>query len=161
MAGEQNPGGSLALFSRSPFGEGRAIMLRLATGIYGAIALSLTLGAVQFALGRDLSGAAQTSALDVLDTSAPAINRAAKADRSVGAATAPGGQTRTISVRLDGLSDTSVVIRIPVAREVRDSSSISPSLINPSTRKIAVACEPVVSVLTEVARQLQPGRCVT
>jgi hypothetical protein len=26
---------------------------------------------------------------------------------------------------------------------------------------MAVACEPVVSVLTEIARQLQPGRCVT
>jgi len=24
-----------------------------------------------------------------------------------------------------------------------------------------VACEPVVSLLTEIARQLQPGRCVT
>jgi hypothetical protein len=28
-------------------------------------------------------------------------------------------------------------------------------------RKLTVACEPVVSVLTEVAKQLQPGRCVT
>jgi hypothetical protein len=28
-------------------------------------------------------------------------------------------------------------------------------------RKLTVACEPVVSVLTEVAKQLEPGRCVT
>jgi hypothetical protein len=28
-------------------------------------------------------------------------------------------------------------------------------------QKTAVACEPVVSVLTEVAKLLQPGRCVT
>ena len=27
--------------------------------------------------------------------------------------------------------------------------------------KTAVACEPPVSVLTEVAKLLQPGRCVT
>jgi hypothetical protein len=27
--------------------------------------------------------------------------------------------------------------------------------------RTAVACEPVVSVLTEVAKLLQPGRCVT
>jgi hypothetical protein len=33
------------------------------------------------------------------------------------------------------------------------------SFAKPGDRK--VACEPVVSVLTEVAKQLQPGRCVT
>jgi len=31
----------------------------------------------------------------------------------------------------------------------------------PGDRKMTVACEPVVSVLTEVAKLLQPGRCVT
>jgi hypothetical protein len=31
----------------------------------------------------------------------------------------------------------------------------------PGDRKLAVACEPPVSVLTEIAKQLQPGRCVT
>ena len=33
--------------------------------------------------------------------------------------------------------------------------------MNSGSRKTAVACEPVVSVLTEVAKLLQPGRCVT
>jgi hypothetical protein len=28
-------------------------------------------------------------------------------------------------------------------------------------RKLAMACEPVVSVLTEVAKLLEPGRCIT
>jgi hypothetical protein len=27
--------------------------------------------------------------------------------------------------------------------------------------KMTVACEPAVSVLTEIAKQLAPGRCVT
>jgi hypothetical protein len=27
--------------------------------------------------------------------------------------------------------------------------------------KATVACEPVVSVLTDIAKRLQPGRCVT
>jgi hypothetical protein len=27
--------------------------------------------------------------------------------------------------------------------------------------KATAACEPVVSVLTEVAKRLQPGRCIT
>jgi hypothetical protein len=36
-----------------------------------------------------------------------------------------------------------------------------PSMTKSSDRKMTVACEPVVSVLTEVAKLLQPGRCVT
>jgi hypothetical protein len=72
---------------------------------------------------------------------------------------ASAAQTQTISLRLDSLSDTSVLVRVPVAGEARNSSS-APSLIK-SGGKVAVACEPVVSVLTEVAKQLQPGRCVT
>jgi len=74
-------------------------------------------------------------------------------------------QTRTVSVRLYGLSDTSVVVRIPVAREARNAPS-APLVTRsgdrkPGDRKLTVACEPVVSVLTEIAKQLQPGRCVT
>jgi hypothetical protein len=34
-------------------------------------------------------------------------------------------------------------------------------MLKSGDRKNAVACEPVVSVLTEVAKLLQPGRCVT
>ncbi len=72
------------------------------------------------------------------------------------------GQWRgAISLRLDSLSDTSVLIRMPAASEVRSGPS-APSTIKPSSdRKVAVACEPPVSVLTEVAKELQPGRCVT
>ena len=67
-------------------------------------------------------------------------------------------QTQTISIRLEGLSDTSILVRVPVVREAR-SNAFVPSAVKSEDRK--VACEPVVSVLTEVAKQLQPGRCVT
>jgi hypothetical protein len=47
---------------------------------------------------------------------------------------------------------------VPVASETR-ARPAAPSFAKPG--KTAVACEPVVSVLTEVAKLLQPGRCVT
>ena len=138
-------------------------MSQLSRGILAAIAVSLMCGvggAVQFAAGRDLSGATPSSA----GISEALINRAAKADR---ATRLPEGavQTRTVSVRLYGLSDTSVVVRIPVAREARNAPSVP--LVTRSgdrksgARKLTVACEPVVSVLTEIAKRLEPGRCVT
>jgi hypothetical protein len=134
-------------------------MSKLATGILGVVAVSLACGAVQFALGRDLSGAIQEPSRD----SATAVNRAAKADR--GAVIAAAAQSsHTISLRVTGLSDTSVLVRIPLAREGRNNPPINPPsrfLTKSSDRKLTVACEPVVSVLTEVAKQLQPGRCVT
>jgi hypothetical protein len=129
-------------------------MSQLSSGIFGAIAVSLALGAVQLAAGRDL-----TETLDPAATS-EVINRAAKADRAgaaVGSAAAP---TRTISLRLEALTDTSVLIRLPVAQEARNNPP-APSVGKPQTRKATVACEPPVSVLTEVAKQLEPGRCIT
>jgi hypothetical protein len=148
--------------------------------VFGAIAVSLTCGAVQFALGRDLSGLMQNSPNQNFPSQnsrsqnsssqnsssqnfsvAPeaSINRAAKADRARIAESA--AQTRTISLRLDGLSDTTVLVRIPAAQEARNTSRPPLLVTKPGKRKPTVACEPVVSVLTEVAKQLEPGRCVT
>jgi hypothetical protein len=123
-------------------------------GILGASAVLLTFGAVQFASGRDLGPEPQAPVLQVsLLSSASGINRAAKADR---AASTPASteRTRTIALRPEGLSDTSVLVRVPLAHAARNTS-----FANPGERK--VACEPVVSLLTEVAKQLEPGRCVT
>jgi hypothetical protein len=132
-------------------------MSQLSRGIFGAIAVSLSFGAIQFAPARDLNGIPQESA----GTPNSAINRAAKADRAAAAA-ASELQTRTISLRPSGLSDTSVLVRVPVAKAVRNAPpSPAPSARKPGDRRMAVACEPVVSVLTEVAKLLQPGRCVT
>jgi hypothetical protein len=123
-------------------------------GILGASAVSLTFGAVQFASGRDLGSLSQVAASQVdLASAGVGIDRAGKADRAAGVP-ASAGRTQTILLRLEGLSDTSVLVSVPVAQAARDIS-----FGKPSDRK--VACEPVVSVLTEVAKRLEPGRCVT
>jgi hypothetical protein len=139
-------------------------MSRLAIGIYGAIALSLTSGVAQLALGHDLSettlAGLQNSLTDSLTAGGHVVNRGSKADRAVSVGASP-AQTRTISLRLDGFSDTSFLVRVPVAIGTGNSSS-TPARTKSGERKLVlVACEPVVSVLTEVAKRLQPGRCVT
>ena len=131
----------------------------LSQGILGSIAIALSLGAVQLASGRDLANPENFDQSGSAGTSAAAVNRAAKADRAA-VTTGPGGLTQTISLRLEGLADTSVLVRVPVVREARGNSS-APSAAKPAERKALVACEPAVSVLTEVFKRLQPGRCVT
>ena len=121
--------------------------------VFGVIAVALSLGAVQLAFGRDLSGGQVDEGI-----SPSAINRAAKTDRAAALA-GPAIPMQTIQLRLQGLSDTSVLIRIPVA-QARNRSSVLP-VLKSLDRKMAVACEPVASVLTEAAGQLEPGRCVT
>ena len=133
----------------------------MSKGIFGAALLSVTFGAV--ASGRDLMQRdgirpLNSSQLETAGTSAT-INRAAKADR---AARASGSmvQTRTVAVRLNDLANTSVLIRMPAARATGNGAPAS-QWIKPGQGKLTVACEPVVSVLTEIAKRLQPGRCVT
>jgi hypothetical protein len=134
----------------------------ISKGVFGAIALSLTFGAV--ASGRDLGQQDASGRIDSADASAAVVNRAAKADRAkadrVARVAGPVIQTQTIALRLNDLADTSVLIRVPVAREAR--SDAPASLLNKSgSGGTTLACEPVVSVLTEVAKRLQPGSCVT
>ena len=127
--------------------------------IFGMSAIALTLGVIPLAAGRDLSGGVFNRSEVPAATQAAGINRAAKADRA-GSAVPSDVPMQTISLKLNGLSDTSVLVRVPVAQAIRPSS-FAPSWTKPGNDKRTVACEPVVSVLTEVARQLQPGRCVT
>ncbi len=129
-------------------------MSQLHKGIFGGLAIALTLGAVQLAFAHDLIGGRQVSAAAAPEAG---INRAAKTDRA--SAPASSGQTRTIVLRHDGVADTSVLVRVPVAKPTRNGQT--PSVTKPSSRRMAVACEPPVSMLTEVAKLLQPGRCVT
>jgi hypothetical protein len=126
-------------------------MSKLTTCILSAIALSFSSGVVELALGRDLPEATD-------EQPAAGINRAAKADRIAAA----GGvsQSQTISLQLDGFSATSFLVRVPVANG-RDNPSSAPPATKPRGGRPMVACEPVVSLLTEVAKLLQPGRCVT
>jgi hypothetical protein len=131
-------------------------MSQLSRGILGAIAVSVTFGAA-LAANRDLGGT-QASAV-----TSETINRGAKADRADGAA-GSAAPTRTISLRLDALTATSVLIRLPVTqgngKEARNNVP-APPVAKPQARKTTVACEPPVSALTEVAKRLEPGRCVT
>src|SRR5947209_3058866 len=124
-------------------GAGRAAMSQISRAILGAMAVSLTVGAVQFASGHDLTGGLGTTIGTTIGTTLGAnlgtslgtglkagfgttiaaatpsgINRAAKADRAAAAVARSGGPTRTVSIRLESLADTSGVIRIPVTEEL-------------------------------------------
>ena len=127
--------------------------------LFGAAAISLTLGAIPLAAGRDLSGGVLNRSEEPAGTQAAGINRAAKTDRA-GTAVQSNVPMQTISLKLNGLSDTSVLVRVPVAQAARPGP-FAPSWMKSGNDKRAVACEPVVSVLTDVAKQLEPGRCVT
>jgi hypothetical protein len=141
-------------------------MSQIRKGIFASLAIALTLGAAQFASGHDLMGG------KIRTAAAPetGVNRAAKADR----ATVPvlPGQSDTIALRFDSLADTSVLVRVPVAKDASKEASNEarnemrnspppPVVTKPAAKKTPVACEPPVSVLTDVAKLLQPGRCVT
>ena len=132
-------------------------MSHIRKGIFGALAICLVSGAMQFAFGHDLTGGEKIS----IAAPETGVNRTTKADR---AALVPASvKTETIALKLDSLAETSVVIRVPVTREEARSRPVAPSAIKPGPHKskTTLACEPVVSVLTEVAKLLQPGRCVT
>jgi hypothetical protein len=132
-------------------------MSQISKAIFGALAISVACGAVQLAFGHDLTGTQATA------SAAPetGINRAAKADRD--AVRPAAAQTQTFALRVSGMPDTSVLVRIPAKAGVKEEAHDRPvpSIVKSGDRKTAVACEPVVSVLTEVAKLLQPGRCVT
>ena len=134
-------------------------MSQIAKGIFAAAATTLMVGAVPLAFGHDLAERWQAVASTPESAAGGAVNRSTKTDRAVGASS-PAAPTRTILLRVDSLADTSVLVRIPVAREARNAPA-APVVTKSGTGKPAVACEPVVSVLTEVAKLLQPGRCVT
>jgi hypothetical protein len=131
-------------------------MSKIFSGILGTIAVTLSLGAAQYASGSDLVGLARPSGAVAPQTAA--VNRETKADR----AGLPGNplKTRTFSISVDGLSDTSVLVRVPAAARHEARNTPAPVQAKQPVGR-TVACEPVVSVLTEVAKQLQAGRCVT
>lgn len=128
----------------------------------GAVAVAATLGAVQvgavqLAPGHDLAERWQA----VTDKPGHNVNRAGKSDRLAEIKPAP-VPTRTVSMRLNDLADTSVLLRVPA---VIETGNAKPSVLRKDQKqgrnKPAIACEPMVSSLTEVAKLLQPGRCVT
>ena len=126
----------------------------------------LALGAVhlEVSAGNDLLGPVQRGDASVtVPARAEAIvinvDRSAKGDREA-VATPVGGVT--ISFRVPGSEDSSVMVRMP-SGDAADARKAPASTVGKgsSAGSRPVACEPVVSVLTAVAKQLAPGRCVT
>jgi len=152
----QNPADVTNVVSPIAIGGEGPTMSYLRTGILGAVAMAVTFGAAQFAAGEDLTIGTRTAGTP----EEQGVNRTAKADRGAmpGEAVAP---TQTISIQVDRVPETSVLVRIPRNHEAQ-TNAVPPSLqLKPGERKMTVACEPVVSVLTEIAKRLEPGRCVT
>lgn len=141
-------------------------MARIFPMILGVAAATLALSGahLEMASGNDLGsfGARHGEAVLIAPGSAPEINREAKADRDV--VTAPSRQSlRTVSIQVDQLAHTSVLIRVPadqVRGETAPAPAAKPAKRNAPARKM-LACEPVVSGLTEIAKVLDSGRCVT
>lgn len=146
----------------------RIMSKTLASGMMGAAAVTLALGAVHLerAAGNDLGGAVQRGDASVGlaratgETSESNVNRSAKADRDTMVARTGGV---TLSFKVPGVPDASVAVRVPAgeADALRKSPANMGSEKNSAAEPRAIACEPVVSVLTAVAKQLAPGRCVT
>ncbi|NOJ46808.1 hypothetical protein [Bradyrhizobium archetypum] len=133
-------------------------MSQIFKAILAVLAVFATFGAVQLASGHDLTSRLQLAAAPL----ATDVNRGSKADRA--ALRAAPGETETITIRAVGLEDTSVVVRVPVVKEEARNRPAPPPAApaaKPDKSKTAIACEPPVSMLTEVAKLLQPGRCVT
>jgi hypothetical protein len=139
-------------------------MSYMRTGILGAIAVLASFGAVQLASGHDLDFTIGLKAFAAIPaggaTPAEVVNRTTKADRIAGAV-APAQTTQTISIHVDRIADSSVLVRISRPQQAPKAAPAAPRLIQSEERKATVACEPMVSILTEIARRLQPGRCVT
>ncbi|WP_031336007.1 hypothetical protein [Rhodopseudomonas sp. B29] len=142
-------------------------MSKIVQGFVGAVAVTGVLSAAQFAFGGDLGQLSSAQSATRQTAVRQDVNRAAKADRPEIVRPLSGGHT--IAVNLIGQS---VLVRVSDGQPAQSSAPQSASqeraqdgapLLKPATlqRKPTVACEPVVSVLTDVAKQLQPGRCVT
>jgi len=135
-------------------------MSQIFKAVLATLAVAGTFGVVQLASGHDLTGSRQLASTEP----AGEINRGAKADRA--ALKVAQNPTETVTIRSVNLADTSVVVRIPVAPTPAAQAPFMREEIRnrpepPAKQKRTIACEPPVSVLTEVAKLLQPGRCVT
>ena len=140
-------------------------MSHITSGVLGGTAVALLMGAIQFASGSDLRATViPVNAVEASQVNAEAVNRSAKADRAHVATVRDG--SRTVSFPVYGLNDTSLLLRLaPTPVKVEKITALSEVAtarsFKASAQKSAVACEPPVSVLTEVAKLLEPGRCVT
>lgn len=130
-------------------------MLQTSAALFTGLAVTLSLGAVQLESGDRAASHAGHDAVSSV------VHRAVKSDLGI---TPPRSGGRTVSIRLESLPSMSIVLRIPGSsgQEAGDRATKQGLRRAPAMRvKRTVACEPVVSTLTDIAKQLQPGRCVT
>jgi hypothetical protein len=131
-------------------------MSQKAKVIFAVVAVSLSSGAVQLAFGQDLTNRLKSFA----SASEETVNRGGKADRLANTSALPAA-TQTVAFHVDRFPTTSILVRIP-AEKASSSAPAAIQIIKEERKATStVACEPVVSVLTEIAKSLQPGRCVT
>jgi hypothetical protein len=137
--------------------------------VLGVTVAALALSGIQFGMASDRGGPNDASLQSAPDISA-AVNRYAKADRV--ATVKSSVPSTTLAFRLVGLKQTTIVMRLPIGDvNDRQTASDGPAVVpakngisrEPGTKagKTMIACELVVSPLTEVAKQLGPGRCLT
>lgn len=151
-------------------------MIQIGSGVLGAVAATLAFGAVhlEVAAGNDLlgprglvspQGSFQDATQSAPEAAAFDVNRAAKGDRASVPAFAA-SQGVTLSFGLANVPATSIVMRMAV-KEPLPSQISQPAADQSQAKSVVsrgarmVACEPSVSVLAPVARQLEPSRCVT
>lgn len=146
-------------------------MSYMASGTLGAVAVVLALGAVhlEVSAGNELLGPAQRGDASVFTPARAGtteaivtnVDRSAKGNRDTTVSPAGG---LTLSFRLPGLPGTSVAMRVPsgeAADALRKAPAPATTGKGSSAASRPVACEPVVSVLTDVAKRLEAGRCIT
>jgi hypothetical protein len=138
----------------------RRSMSRWSKGFFAVIAGSLAFGAahLEMASGSNLkvpvrgdAGLFGSRGVTAQPLLAEEVNRAGKSDRLASAVAGASGPT--IVFRLSGLKNTSIATFLPLPQ--RAQAPASKSVLG------TAACEPPVSVLTEVARVIENGRCVT
>lgn len=138
-------------------------MSHMASGILGTIAATLALGAVhlEVAAGNDLLGPPQRGDASLSSTT-PDVNRAVKGDRQMAAKSVDTpAEGVTISFRVPGAADSSVALRVPTGEANAEKRAPDSANNATSRRRQQIACELTVSQMTAVAKQLQPGRCLT
>jgi hypothetical protein len=130
-------------------------------GIVSLLAVSFAFGGTQLGSGSlpravddNMRGQRQFG-IDDTESKATDVNRSKKADRDN--IIRRDLKTMTLAFQLHGLQNSSVAMRLPIETfRIRSG----PSGKIGEKPKLVIACEPVVSVLADVARRLEPGRCI-
>jgi len=135
----------------------------MTAGVWSLIAASLALGGGQFeASSGAVLADGERPVQQQVDPKAAVflVNRSAKTSRD--ALVSREVKTVTVAFQMGNLKNTSVVMRLPVAEAPRRRTiDNNPMKAKNKNRKTIIACEPIVSALTDAAKQLQPARCIT